>query len=84
MALGATDEARQAEYRGLFRAHLDEAAIADIGLALNQNQPLGDSRFHAQIERKTGNRREPWPRGRPRLESELPVPEQPGQGKLAL
>ena len=84
VALGATDKARQAEYRGLFRAHLDEAAIDDIRLALNQNQPLGNSRFHAQIERKTGERREPRPRRRPRLASELPVPVLPGQGKLAL
>ena len=84
VALGATDKARQAEYRGLFRAHLDEAAIDDIRLALNQNQPLGNSRFLAQIERKTGERREPRPRGRPRLASELPVPVLPGQGGLAL
>ena len=84
VALGATDKARQAEYRGLFRAHLDEAAIDDIRLALNQNQPLGNSRFHAQIERKTGERREPRPRGRPRLASELPVPVLPGQGKIGL
>ena len=84
VALGATDKARQAEYRGLFRAHLDEAAIDDIRLALNQNQPLGNSRFLAQIERKTGERREPRPHERPRLASELPVPVLPGQGKLAL
>ena len=75
---------RQAAYRGLFRAYLDEAAIDDIRLALNQNQPLGNSRFHAQIERKTGERREARPRGRPQLESELPVPVVPGQGKLGL
>ena len=84
VALGATDKARQVGYRGLFRAHLDEAAIDDIRLALNQNQPLGNSRFHAQIERKAGERREARPRGRPRLESELPVPVLPGQGKLAV
>ena len=84
VAVGATDKVRQAEYRGLFRAHLDEAAIDDIRLALNQNQPLGNSRFHAQIERNNGERREPRPRGRSRLESELSVPVLPGQGKLAL
>ena len=33
-------------------------------LALNQNQPLGNSRFHAQIERKRGERREAQRRGR--------------------
>ena len=67
-ALGQTKKARQAAYRRLFRADLDEVALKVIRLALNQNQPLGDSRFHAQIERKTGERREARPRGRPRLE----------------
>ena len=84
LALGATGKARQAAYRGLFRAHLDEAVIDDIRLALNQNQPLGNARFHAQIERKTGERREARPRGRPRLDSEQPVAVLAGQGKLGL
>ena len=38
--LGATDKARQGAYRALFRSQLDKAAIDDIRLALNQNQPL--------------------------------------------
>ncbi|MBL8512344.1 MAG: transposase [Betaproteobacteria bacterium] len=68
LALAANDEARQKAYRALFRTELDGDAIDNIRLALNQNQPLGGSRFHAQIERKLGERREPRPRGRPRLE----------------
>ncbi len=48
LAIGQTDKARQANYRALFRAHLDSAAIDDIRLALNQNQPLGNSRFYAK------------------------------------
>ena len=53
------------------RTELDREAIDDIRLALNQNQPLGNSRFYAQIEAMTGRRREPKPRGRPRkLEEE--------------
>ena len=50
------------------RAHLDGAAMDDIRLALNQNQPLGNARFYAKIERATGMRREARTRGRPRLE----------------
>ena len=84
LTLGQSDKARQVAYRGLFRAHLDETAIDDIRLALNQNQPLGNSRFHAQIERKTGELRKARPRGRPRLEGEPSVLVIPGQGNLGL
>ena len=66
-ALGQTDKARQTAYRALFRAPLDGTAIDDIRLALNQNQPLGNARFYARIEKATGVRREARPRGRPRL-----------------
>lgn len=41
-------------------------AIGDIRLALDQGQPLGDSRFVDYIEKVTGSRREVRPRGRPR------------------
>ena len=68
LAMGSNDKARQAAYRALYRAHLDGATIADIRLALNQNQPLGNSRFYAKIERIIGTRREARARGRPRLE----------------
>jgi putative transposase len=50
----------------MFRPELDEDAIGDIRLALNQGQPLGDSRFLDSIEKATGQRREVRPRGRPR------------------
>ena len=73
LALGSTDRSRQAAYRALFRAHLDKAAIDDIRLALNQNQPLGNARFYAKIERMTGVRREARARGRPQLEDEPPA-----------
>lgn len=41
-ALGRSGEARCAAYRQLFRHHLEEAAVDDLRLALNQRQPLGD------------------------------------------
>lgn len=56
---------RLVRYRALFRSELDAEAIADIRLALNQNQPLGDSRFYSEIEAATGIRRQPRARGRP-------------------
>ncbi len=66
VALGEDAAARQSAYRALFRAHLDQAAIDDIRLALNQNQPLGNGRFYSKIERMTGERRQARPRGRPK------------------
>ena len=81
-ALGTTDSARHSAYRALFRVGLDMAAINDIRLALNQSQPLGNTRFHSQIERKLGERREARPRGRPRKEEDEGVPVLPGQEKL--
>lgn len=66
MALGEDDAARQKAYRALFRAQLDKAALDYIRLALNQNQPLGNERFYARIEKLTGQRRKAKPQGRPR------------------
>lgn len=66
-ALGATPKTRQSAYRALFRSALDGEALTDIRLALNQNQPLGGTRFLNKIERITGVRREAKPRGRPRV-----------------
>ena len=82
-AMGSTGPRKQGAYRALFRAHLDEAAIADIRLALNQSQPLGDSRFHAGIERMMGERRQARPRGRPRA-IVVPQGKETGQGSLEL
>lgn len=66
LGLGATDDARHGAYRALFRSELDGKAVADIRMALNQGQPLGESGFIAGIERAIGQRREVRPRGRPR------------------
>lgn len=66
LRLGRNDNERQRGYRELFRAHLAQPAIDDIRLAINQNQPLGNARFHEKIEQVVGHRREPKPVGRPR------------------
>jgi putative transposase len=67
-------------YRALFQTHLEQCGIDDIRLALNQNQPLGNSRFYSKIARMTGERRQARPRGRPRSEK-APEPDK-GQGDL--
>lgn len=82
LALGRDEKTRQAAYRDLFHAELDEEAISDIHLALNQNQPLGDSRFYAKIESMTGRRREPKPRGRPRIKRDETTTHEGGQGEM--
>lgn len=83
-AIGREDTERQAAYRDLFRAQLDSKAIDDIRLALNQNQPLGNSRFYAKIEATTGQRREAKPRGRPRVQRDESPALDAGQGELGL
>ena len=84
LGLGPTGTARQAVYRSLLRHQLDAQAIGDIRMAINQSQPLGNERFHARIERMTGQRREAKPHGRPRLEESTHNAPLPGQGKLRL
>ena len=71
-------------YRTLFRSQLDTAVVDDIRLALNQNQPLGNERFYARIEKLTGQRRETRPRGRPRASPGGDAVSENGQVKLGL
>lgn len=84
LALGRTDKQRQASYRALFRPELDNAAIDDIRLAINQSQPIGNDRFLSRIEAATGVRREARPRGRPRLVQVIKEGSNEGQGSLPL
>lgn len=50
LALGTAAEDRQRTYRAPFMAALGEASIAELRMALNQDQPIGNVRFHAEIE----------------------------------
>jgi putative transposase len=68
----------------LFRPELDKATVEDIRLALSQNQPLGNARFHERIEKVIGVRREAKPRGRPSLAENANTALMEGQGKLEL
>ena len=67
---------RQAAYRALFRAHLDDEAIDDIRKALNGGQPLGNERFREQVEVALGRRLAPKQRGRRRQEKAADAHEQ--------
>lgn len=63
--LALDGEARRAAYRALFRSELDDAAAADIRLALALGQPLGENRFAEAICKAAGVRRAQTRRGRP-------------------
>jgi len=66
LALGADANSRLEAYRALFRSPSDAEALTSIRQGVQQNQPVGSPRFLDTIERMTGQRREPKPRGRPR------------------
>ncbi|HET8941680.1 MAG TPA: hypothetical protein VFN13_06820 [Rudaea sp.] len=54
--LAKTDAERRRAYRALFRGRMPERDIAMIREATNKAWALGDDRFKAQIEAKTGRR----------------------------
>jgi hypothetical protein len=54
LALGRSQAERQSAYRALFRNQFDEAALADIELAIAQGQPLGNDRFREAVCAATG------------------------------
>ncbi len=64
---------RQTAYRKHFDQVLTDKTLSDIRQALNQTQPLGNSRFVDAIEQATSQRRETKPRGRPRKSVEESV-----------
>jgi putative transposase len=69
IALATGQKEREKRYREIFRAQLDHDPVAEIRLALQQGQPLGNSRFTDSIEILTGQRLEVKPRGRPRKDA---------------
>jgi putative transposase len=85
-ALGRTAAERQSAYRALFRHALEDEAIADIRLAVNQGQALGDAGFYTKVAQITGERREPKPRGRPKKagSNERAIVGGQGEGELGL
>jgi putative transposase len=69
--LGKTVEERQEAYRALFRGRMPERDVATIRDATNKAWVLGDDRFKAQIEVKTGRRPTPSGRGGDRKSAEF-------------
>jgi len=50
LALGATEEIRQAAYQALFRHQMDEASLKAIRESVNSGTALGSERFKDEIE----------------------------------
>jgi putative transposase len=71
IALAVGEKEREKRYREIFRTQLDHDPVAEIRLALQQGQPLGNSRFADSIEILTGQRLEVKPPGRPRNEASV-------------
>jgi putative transposase len=65
IALGREIETRQEAYRDLFRFELDEKAISDLRLALQQGQAVGSEKFKDEMSLASGVRRTQTKRGRP-------------------
>lgn len=63
LELGKSDEERQYAYRSLFRGRMSERTLIEIRDASNKAWVLGNDRFEAQIEAKTGRRAIPLGRG---------------------
>lgn len=60
---GKADVEWQAAYRALFRGTMSDRELAAIREATSKAWVLGDDRFEAQIEARTGRRTKPLGRG---------------------
>ena len=66
LALGATDQERQAVYRALFMAHLDDSQLTEIRDATNKAWVLGSDQFQNEVAALAQRRARPLPKGRPK------------------
>ena len=81
-ALGATELVRQAAYRRIFDAGMDEAQVETLRDATQRGWVPGRESFRRQIEQALGRRVGPPVRGRPRKETEAQAAAASGQGEL--
>jgi len=65
LRLGATDESRRENYRGLFKAHLYPELLTEIRRATNGNFVLGSERFKDEVAQMLKRRVVPGKSGRP-------------------
>lgn len=63
LQLGHTKEKQQSQYQLLFDHHIPDWTIQQINEATTKEWVLGDNRFKAMIEQRTGQQTSPKPRG---------------------
>jgi len=69
LALGNTNQERQAAYQALFDDQMDTQGLTEIRDSLNQCRVLGGQAFKDQIEKTLSRRIRPGEAGRPRKDS---------------
>ncbi|MGH8510766.1 MAG: transposase [Gammaproteobacteria bacterium] len=65
LALGRRRAERMANYKALFKAHIDEGQLKEIRAAWQTGTPLGNHRFKAEVEAMLGKKVGQAKRGRP-------------------
>jgi len=65
LGLGNSDTDRQANYRNLFKVHLEQGSVEEIRRATNGNYVLGNKHFREEIQRMLKCRVSPGQSGRP-------------------
>jgi putative transposase len=73
MRLGLTRDARQAEYRQLFKHHISEISLNEIRDATNKSWVLGSDRFKQRIYKKLGRQVEPSAKGGDRKSAQFHI-----------
>lgn len=68
LSLGNGDKTRQTAYRGLFQDRLSQLDVDSIRQATNKAWVLGSERFKRKVEKMSGRRATPKPKGRPKKE----------------
>lgn len=63
LALGRTADRRQAAYRSLFEAHIDEKTLDDVRSSINKAWVLGSEHFKDKIATQLNRRASPLPKG---------------------
>lgn len=68
LALGLSEESRQAAYRGLFASELDQQLLREIRISTHGGYAIGSGRFREEIETALKLRATPHGPGRPTAE----------------
>lgn len=63
LALGGSVDARQAAYRTLFEAHVDEKTLEEVRASINKAWVLGSEHFRGEIATQLNRRASPLPKG---------------------